>query len=426
MKEIKLNKLDEVVYYDKTKSGLDIYMVVNEKVNNYYATLNVLYGSVHTNFKVKDKEYSVPNGVAHFLEHVNFNEEDGKTAHEYFDKLGTSINAATTFDYTSYEIFGTNDIGTNINHLLDYVLTPCFTKELVEKEKGIIIEEVNMGSNNPGSNFYYATNRILFHNNKRINLITGTCDDVNKIKVDDLKNVYNAFYHPSNMFLVVTGNFNPYEVAALVKENQDNKNFKEFVKPKIIKDKEIISVVKDYQEIRDNIEIPKVSINYKLSRKSFSNIKSDSLLISYLNVLMFSNFGSSSDFKEELMENELITSINTSSQIIDDMVIINILCETKYPSEVIEKVKDNMTKLNISKEKLARKSKVNIAYLITSFDDIEDVNDRIQFDIVNYKEIINNRYNLYKNLNIDEVNYIIKHLDLSNCAVLVQKPLEKK
>ena len=421
MKEIKINKLDETVYYDKAKSGLEIYMLVNEKVSNYYATLNVLYGSCDTKFKINSKVMEVPNGVAHFLEHINFNEKDGTKAEDFFDKTGTAINASTTFDYTSYEIFGTTNILENVNHLLDYVQTSYITKEIVEKEKGIIIEEANMDSNRPANKFYYANNRIVFHNNKRINEITGNVNDIKKITVDDLNLVYNSFYHPKNMFIVITGNFNPYELSTSIKENQDKKKFNDYNKPKVIKDKEEVTVVKEYQVIKDNVEIPKICVNYKMSRKKFKSIEEDVILLTYLNIILNANFGQTSDFKEELMEKELITRLSTNSFIEDDLVIISINAETKYPNEIIDMIKENMNKISITKERLARRIKSNISYLITMFDDIEDINDTIQGDVVKYNKIINNKYNIIKGLNVEDANYIIKHIDLKNSAVLVQE-----
>ena len=163
MKEIKLKGIDEVLYYDECDNGLPIYMWVNDKVNNFYMTLSVKYGSIDTEFKTKDSdEYiKVSDGIAHFLEHVKFNESDTTTAHDYFNTLGSSINAFTTFNFTSYEVFASSEFSKNLNHLLDYVQTPYFTDQLTEKEKGIICEEVKMGKNNPGHKLYYGMNSAL-------------------------------------------------------------------------------------------------------------------------------------------------------------------------------------------------------------------------------------------------------------------------
>jgi predicted Zn-dependent peptidase len=421
MKEINISKVNETIYYDTCDNGLDVYMWVNEHVNNYYATLNVNYGSIDTKFKVKNNVYEVPNGVAHFLEHINFNEPNGKTAHDYYNKMGSSINAFTTFEYTSYEVFGNTDIISNVNHLLDYVETPVITKELVEKEKGIIIEEVKMGDNNPGKQMYFGTNRIVFHKNKRINEVTGTVDNVKSITSADLKLVYNTFYHPKNMFLIITGNFNPYELMASIKENQCSKKFDKYDNPKVIQDKEDSTIVKDYQEIEGNVEIPKMNIVYKMPRKLFRGIDDSSLRV-YLKIIMSANFGVTSDLKEELMEKELIIGLSPRANLIDDMVILSIGCETKYPNELVKIIKDNMLKLNISKERLERRKKCNIAEFITDFDDIECINSSIQDDLILYNKLITNHFDIYQDINLDEATKVLKHIDLSNSAVLVQLP----
>lgn len=421
MKEIKLTKVNETIYYDKCENGLDVYLWVNEHANEYFASLNVKYGSIDTKFKVKSNVYEVPNGVAHFLEHISFNEKDGKTAHDFFSKMGTGINAFTTFNYTSYLVFGTNNIITNVNHLLDYVEEPVITSDLVKKEAGIILEEVRMGNNNPGQKLYFATNSILYHNNKRKNNVTGTEQDVESISADDLKLVYQNFYHPGNMFLVVTGNFNPYELMAAIKENQDEKKYHKYLAPKIIQEKEEISVVSDYQEIESNVEIPKLNICYKMNKKAFKNIDDLNLRI-YLRMIINANFGATSDFREELLSKELITGLSYVTDIIDDLVIIIISCETKYPNELIKLVKDKMKNLSITKERLMRRTKCNIAQYIMGFDDVEYVNSSIQDDILTYNKIVSNAFDIYNDINIQDAFYVLKHLDVLNVAVMVQKP----
>ena len=425
MKEIKLSKVNETIYYDTCDNGLDVYLWVNERANEYYATLNVKYGSIDTKFKVKNNVYEVPNGVAHFLEHINFNEKDGKTAHDFFDKMGTSINAFTTFDFTSYEVYGTNDIILNVNHLLDYVETPVITKDLVKKESGIIVEEVKMGDNNPSNKMYYGTNNIVFHTNKKRNQVTGTVDDVENITAENLKLVYNTFYHPSNMFLIVTGNFNPYEMMMAIKENQDNKKFPKYANPKVIKEKEDVSVVTNYQEIFSNVEIPKINVVYKMSKKAFKNIE-EIILRFGLTTLINANFGPTSEFKEELMEKELITGMGTSIDFEEnDIVVITISCETKYPQEIINMIKENMQNLDITKERLNRRIKVNVAQYITSFDDIEYINSYIQSEIITFKKIHNDVFDTFKNIDIDTIKSILKHINTDNVAVMVQLPQKK-
>ena len=131
MEIINFNKADEEFFYDVCDNGMPVYLWVNNKGNNFYATLNVKFGSVDTEFKVgNEKKWTViPNGVAHFLEHIKFNMEDGTNAFDKFAKLGSNPNAFTTFDFTCYEVFGNSDLEENLKLLIDYVTGFYLTDE---------------------------------------------------------------------------------------------------------------------------------------------------------------------------------------------------------------------------------------------------------------------------------------------------------
>ncbi len=426
MKEITLKGIDEKIYYDKCDNGLPIYMVVNEKVNNFYLTLSVRYGSIDTEFKIKgSREYKkVHNGVAHFLEHVNFNEGDGVTAHDFYNNLGSSINAFTTFDFTSYEVFAYDNFELNLNHLLDYVQTPYFTKELIEKEKGIICEEVKMGKNNPGHKLYYGMNQALYKKDKRKNLVTGEVDDVQATTVKELETVYKTFYHPANMFLVITGNFNPNEAVGIVKENQARKEFPKYLNPVKKREKEPSTVNVKYQEIEANVEIPKVKICYKMPKSLFKKYN-DRLVNIYLSIILRNNFGSTSYLREELLENELVVAIGAGREIFGNTVTLEINMETKYPSEVIPKIEEKMHNLTLNEDDLQRRIRCNIAALINDYDDIEYVNSDIGDQLVTYNEVADNMYEIYNNLKLDEALDIIKLIDLNNSSTIVMVPFKE-
>ena len=420
MKEIKLNKLKEVIYYDKCDNGLEIYMWTNDKVNNYYATLNVKYGSCDTKFKIKDKEYKVSNGIAHFLEHINFHESDGTSAEQYFNKSGTGTNAFTTFDYTAYEIFGAHDILGDVEHLLDFVQDKVIDDDIIEKERNIIIEEAKMGKNNPGQRLFYESNKAVYNVNNKRNEIVGSIKDIKAISKQELDLVYDNFYRPDNMFIVITGNFNPYELSTMIKENQSKKKYKD-VSVKKIYDKEDVKVNKEYIEITDNIEIPKISICYKMNRKRFKDFN-DHILRIYLNLIMNANFGPTSDLKEDLMEKELIYSMSVSTEVEKDNIILEILAESRYPNELINVIKETMNKLSITEERLERRKKCNIASIISGLDSIEFVNSHIENNIIHYNKINNNIYDIIKKLSIDDANMILKHFDINNISIVVMLP----
>ncbi len=427
MQEIVLKGIDEKLYYDTCENGLPVYMWVNEKVNNFYATLSVKYGSIDTEFKNTDmkKMIKVPDGIAHFLEHVNFNEGEGVTAHEYFNELGSSINAFTTFHFTSYEVFASTHFGQNISHLLDYVQTPYFTKKLVEKEKGIICEEIRMGKNNPGHKLYYGMNQALFSQDKRRVLVTGEENDVKKTTCQDLQLVYDTFYHPKNMYLVITGNFNPYEAMGIVKENQNKKEFPPYKNPERKKVEEPSEVVLPYQEIEANVEIPKVKICYKMKKSLFESFDDDLINI-YLSVILRNNFGTTSLLKEDLLEKELVTSIGASRDLFGDIVTIEINMETRYPEEVIPIVEEKMENLSITKEEIKRRIKANIAALINDYDDIEYVNSDISDQLVTNGKVLDNLYDIYNSLNLKDANTLISQIDLRNKSVVKLIPFKEK
>ena len=306
MEQIKIKGVDENVYYEKLDNGLPVYMLVNKHVNSFYITFSAKYGSIHTEYGLNDgKTYQVHNGVAHFLEHVNFNERDGYTAHDYFRKIGSNINAFTTFDFTCYEVMGTSKFKSNLVHLLDYVQTPYFTKDLISKEKGIIVEEVKMGMNNPGHKLYYGMNKCLYKKDKRRNLVTGEVDDVLNTTVEELQSVYETFYHPENMFLIITGNFKVEEALRIIKDNQKGKLFIDYKKPVIKGEEEPLEVNKEYECIEANVEIPKLKVSYKMPYSLFLEYDKVTLNM-YLNLLCRCNFGNISLFREELLNNNLV------------------------------------------------------------------------------------------------------------------------
>ena len=423
MEEIKLKGLDEVIYYEKLDNGLPVYMLVNKHVNNFYMTLSVKYGSIDTEYSVDGKDIKVHDGVAHFLEHVNFNESEGLTAHDYFKKLGSFINAFTTFDFTSYEVMASNKFKSNLEHLLDYVQKPYFTEELINKEKGIIIEEVKMGKNNPGHKLFYGMNKCLYKNDKRRNLVTGEVSDVKKITLEEIKNVYETFYHPENMFLIITGNFDVKKALEIVKNNQSKKTFKKYKKPVVKKVEESIKVNKEYEEIEANVEIPKVKICYKMNKKLFKGIDDIELGI-YLSILMRNNFGPISYLREELFEKNLVNYLSADRDIFGDVITLEVVAETRNVDEVIKKIKNQMKNLELTEEDLLRRRRCNVSSLIRDFDDIEYVNSDIAYQLVTFGKLITNNYDLYNHINMKDLNKVKEKINLDNNSTVVMVPYQ--
>lgn len=420
MKEIKLAGLNETIYYDECENGLPIFMWVREKGKGYYLTLSVKYGSIDTEFKVKGKNYQVPSGVAHFLEHLNFGELNGEDVQTFYQKNGSDVNAFTTFNYTSYEVYGSNFLKENLNFLLDFVMTPSFNKKSVMNEKNIIVEENKMDLDNPSNALYYGTFQNVFKYDKHRNYITGEKSDILKTTLDDIELVFQTFYHPRNMFLVVTGNFNPYEVASIVKENQDSKEFPEYINPKRIFLREPAKIVKAYEEKKANVEIPKIRIALKMPRKSFRE-KNDLKLRFMLTLLLNANFGPTSELYEDLMTKDLIVNLGGEKSIIGDYVFLFLNVETKYPDEVLPILKQELNHLTILESQLLRKLHSAIANLVLSYDDITEINLSIQEQIMNYGEVIENRKEILESITIKDMKGLVEDISTKEMAVVVLK-----
>lgn len=420
MKEIKLKGLNETIYYDECDNGLPIYMWVREKGKGYYATLSVKYGSIDTEFKIGNKNYEVPNGVAHFLEHLDFNEEDGVDASDFYQQNGSDVNAFTTFDYTSYEVYGSDYLKENLNHLLDFVMTPYFTKKMVQNEKNIIVEENKMDLDNPGNLLYYGTFQNAFKVDKHKNYITGTKDDIMATTLDDLNLVFDTFYHPKNMFLVVTGNFNPYEVATIVKENQNQKEIRKWKNPKKKEAKEPAKVVCEYEEKEANVEIPKMRMAVKIPRKSFRE-KNDLKLRFILSLLLNNNFGPTSDLYEDLVSKDLILSLSGERSLIGDYVFLFLNVETKYPDEVFPILKKALKGINMTQKELMRKLHSSIANMVLRYDDMSSVNSMIQEQIMQYGTVIDNKKEVVESITLGDVKEVIRDLSFKEMATVVLK-----
>lgn len=430
MKKIRIEDVEELAYYDVCENGLEIFILPNYNVEKFYITLNIRYGSVCTEFKhKKDKTYTkVPNGIAHFLEHQMFYEPDGTSAHEKFNKLGSYINAGTSFDYTAYEVRGTNKLEENINYLLDYVNTPYFISKNVNKEKGIIVEEIKMYEDRPYVKGYYTLMNNIFSKSNYRYLISGVEKEVRRTTSKQIQKVYDYFYHPQNMYIVITGNIDPVKTVAIIKQNQDSKEFSDYNKPIIKKIHEPESVKKKYEELELNVEYPKVSIGIKIPKSKFKKeeIKNDRYII-MLNALLNENFGSYSFLNEELKESELITSsVVAGINIYGDYIVLSLVTETKYPDEVINKLKEKLYNLEYTNEDLDRLKRSKKASRIKLFENIMGVNENIADSVLYTKKIDTTYIKTLNSIKLSDINNIKRVIDLKNSSILIINPIKKK
>ena len=225
MQTVEFPQLKETLYSERLPNGLTVHVMPKAGFQKTYATFSTKYGSIHNRFQTgKKPEIRVPDGIAHFLEHKMFEEPDGDIFAK-FASQGASANAFTSFDRTVYLFSATEKIEENLKTLIDFVQNPYFTDQNVEKEKGIIGQEINMYRDNADWRVYYGLVEALYRVHPVRIDIAGTVESIAQITKDLLYECYRTFYHPSNMSLFVVGGVDPERVMELVRANQQAKTF---------------------------------------------------------------------------------------------------------------------------------------------------------------------------------------------------------
>ena len=417
MNKIVFEKEREEIFFEDI-DGFKVILYPTNKSKNFYITLTSNFGAKVTSYKKNNKTYNVIPGTAHFLEHKVMNLNDKKIA-SVLEKLGTMPNAYTNYYGTTYNLYGSVDIIENLKLLFERVFTFSLTDKSVKNEIDIISEEIDMYIDNPNFILINKLNNNLFHNEYIKNKVLGEKDTIKNITKEYLYEIYDTFYIPSNMFLVVTGTFDKDEVMSAVKEE-----LKKIKNPK--KDYEIMCVKEpkevlfNYEEYNIDLNESKVGIAYKIDIKSFKekNIrKIEDYLYFYLNIL----FSSTSEFLEKLKKEGIITgNIGYSRNRINDYIVIKIIsnkCNDKnrFINEVREYLKNN----KLSKEDFNRKKKVFLSSLILLYDDIEYLNESLISEMLEYNEIDNNAYKEISSYTFEEFVKITKLINYDNESILV-------
>ncbi len=212
--------LGETVYSATHKSGLKVILIKKPGFKKSYATFSTKYGSVNTEFVVpgESETTKVIDGIAHFLEHKVFEQPDGSNAFNDFSKYGANANAFTSFGVTNYLFSCTDYFYENLEILLNFVQTPYFTEENVEKEKGIIAQEIRMYEDDAEQTCMYNCLEAMYEKHPvRIN-IAGSVEEITKTTPELLYKCYNTFYHPSNMALILVGDLDENKIWEYVEK----------------------------------------------------------------------------------------------------------------------------------------------------------------------------------------------------------------
>ena len=211
-------ELDETCYKEVLENGLTVAVVRREGFTKKLAYFVTDYGAIHTDFTLEGTEYHAPAGVAHYLEHKLFDMPGGRDVSAEFASLGAMTNAFTSYDLTAYYFSTTENFEGCLRLLLEFVSTPYFTEESVEKERGIIDQEIGMNLDSPDSRIFDSLMESLFHKHPIRVPILGTSGTIREITPQVLYDCHRAFYTPGNMLLCVIGDVEPESVADIARE----------------------------------------------------------------------------------------------------------------------------------------------------------------------------------------------------------------
>ena len=419
MKKINMSHLDADFYQETLENGLEIYMIPYENKKNYFISYATKYGSDIISFTDKNQiTYKPPLGIAHFLEHKMFEEESGEDPFTFFSKSGTDSNASTSFDSTQYICYGTKEFEKNLAYLLKFVSNPYYTDENVEKEKGIIAEEINMYQDMPDFKLDMKIREGIFVNHPRKIDIAGTVEEINKITKEDLYTCYNNFYIPNNMFILIVGNFDKDLAIEIIKNEIGYINRKEL--PVINKVEESLKVNEKDITIHANIEIPKIAVGLKIPKDIF--IEKDLEVDLYLEMLTTILFGSSSYFREYVRNEKLLNSIYTEWESVDNYKIFYLTATTEKKEKLIEEIKNTFKNIHINEKTMNRIKKVWIANEVRMIDSVTSTVNNCFDDIIKYGKIIPNRIDIIKNMKLKTLKEIIDKIDFDNISIVKMIP----
>lgn len=402
METIEFQQLDETLYYKQLNNGLDVYILPKKGFSKTFVTFTTKYGSIDRTFVPigETEPVTVPDGIAHFLEHKMFEKEDGDVFQK-FSEVGAQANAFTSFTRTAYLFSATDHIYKSTETLLNFVQEPYFTEETVNKEKGIIGQEITMYDDQPDWRLYFGAIENMYHNHPVKIDIAGTIDSIDGITAEHLYTCYNTFYHPSNMLLFVIGAVDPVEMMAFIEDNQNKKTFQEPTDIKRLFDEEPTNVAEKERVLHMDVQKPKVYVGLKAKQVGLSG---EEMLKHELAVQIGVEclFGRASSFYTDVYENGLIDeSYGYDFSLENGYGFALIGSDSEQPEQLAKLIKEKLAETEqgnlFTSEDVERIKRKKIGFFLRALNSIEFIanqftrykfNDMNLFDVVPVLETI--------------------------------------
>ena len=344
MREIENKNIKEKCYMEKLENGLQVIIIPKKEIQKKYIIWATKFGSIDNTFidSTTGEKVVIPDGVAHFLEHKMFEQKNGVDSLYVLMALGLDANAYTTNDHTAYLFECTDHFYEGLDELMDYVQNPYFTDQNVEKEKGIIGQEIGMYDDDPGWQLYINAMDCLYEKNPIKVDTAGTVETISGINPEMLYKCYNTFYHPSNMVLTVVGDFEPETILAEIKKRlKDNEARGEITR---IYPEEKLEINKKYVEKEMEVSLPLFMIGFKDNIKDKYNevVKRHIAIEIILNMLI----GKSSNLYNELYkEGYLLSQPDLEYEFGNEYSHVLIGGQSKDPQKVYEKIAEKIQEM---------------------------------------------------------------------------------
>ena len=350
-------KVNENIYYEKLDNEIEVYLYPTNKTKNFYMSISVKYGAKVTKYKLNDKITEIIPGSAHFLEHKVMALSENKEFSKRINELGALANAWTNYQGTNYNLFGSINLKESLILLLDIFYNININEQSVEEEKGIIGEEIDMYKDQINSLMYNHLFDNLFHKSYVKNTVVGERSDIEKITAKSLNKVYNDYYTPNNTFIIVTGNFDADDIMNTIKDYMSNLN----LKPKTLP---------------------------------------------------------TSPLFEKYKNNNIMITMGSSVNIIDDYVVLVINAICKDADIFIKNIEKDIRKLSLTKNGFERKKKLFLKSYIMDFDNIEDVEYNICSSILLDNKVDYNEYSDINNMNYETAKKVLDNFDYENVSII--------
>lgn len=420
IKQIKSDILNEKYYAINHPSGLKIYVLPKENYSSTYAIFGTKYGSIDTRFKRSDSDHwtQVPEGIAHFLEHKLFESEE-LDAFARFAKTGASANAYTSFDKTCYLFQCSDNFKDSLKILLDFVQKPYFTAETVQKEQGIIGQEITMYYDVAGWMATFNLLKCLYHNHPVRIDIAGTVDSIAQITDKLLYDCYNTFYNLNNMTLAVVGNVDVDDVMEICDEYliqaeplSIEKSFED----------EPSDIVKEFDEYNLAVSVPYFAFGYKEPCKVPVQAQRDYIIT---NILLDIIAGDTSPLYKELFDKGLVNNSFGKDYFIGyGYECVMFEGESKDPQAVCQAIKKELARLRaegIDEELFECVRRSHYGKEIMAYNDIDSIANALVTCEFNGWDIFE-AMDIYRDITIDDVKEKLDNMmDDEHCALSIVK-----